>query len=178
MSESKNYTMIMETIKNKVIKMVSRYYNEDSTRWNDDFEALVIFLETKEHIIQNTVEEIFEEYKVDDKTELNSEKDSQLINELDETFSMFLSSLKNECIRYLNLLSVYRFIKSRVIKIVSESYKQDMNCDDDEVTNFLKNKEKEIHSMSQLCLNIYNSDNDDSLVDSAIIKMYNTMVQF
>lgn len=177
MSESKNYTTTMNSIKNKVIKMVSRYYNEDSIRWNDDFEALVIFLETKEHIIQNTVEEIFEEYKVDDKTELNTEKDSELINELHETFSMFLNSLKNECIRYLNLLSVYRFIKSRVIKIVSESYKQDMNCDDDAVLNFLNTKEKEIHNINKLCLNIYNSEDDDSLLDSVIIKMYNTLVQ-
>lgn len=177
MAESKNNitTMIIGTVKSEVRKLVRKYYNADTlNRWTD--EAVQVFLERNEKKIEDTIKEIYKQYNFDDKTEFDEEKDAGMIIELVDTIEMCLvSPLENECISCLDLLGVYRFVKSRIITGISERY--NMDCYDDTISNFLKRNEKGIHSA---CMNIIQRDgdevyNDDYDFDSKIIEIYNSL---
>lgn len=176
MAEYQNYNMmIIDTIKVGVIRMASRYYKDDTlNRFN--YEAVINFLKFNEKKIEHTVKDIFEQYKFENKSEFEEEKDSDLMFELYQTFEMLLiSPIKNACIKYLNC----RFIKCRVINIVSEMYRQEhVDCEDEELAHFLKVNEKEINTIGKKCFEIFEEDcNDEAGLESAIIENYHTLVQ-
>jgi len=175
MADTQNYNMmIIDTIKAGVISMASRYYKDDTlNRFN--YEAVVNFLKLNEKKIEHTVKGIFEQYKFENNSDFEEEKDSDLMVELYGTFEMCLIlPIKNACINYLNC----RFIKSRVINIVSEMYRQEhSDCKEEEVAHFLKVNEKEINTIGKKCFEIFEADCNEAVLESTIIENYHTLFQ-
>lgn len=177
MADTQNYNMIIvDTIKAGVISMASQYFKDDTlNRFN--YEAVITFLKLNENKIAHGIKKIFEQYKFEDKSDFEEEKDSDLMIELYGIFEMCLIlPIKNACIKYLNC----RFIKSRVINIVSEMYSQEHpECEDEEVAHFLKVNEKEINTIGKKCFEeiFEESDCNEAGLNSVIIENYHTLVQ-
>lgn len=74
-----------------------------------------------------------------------------------------------------------RFIKTRIIEILGQFYKEDTDCeDDDQVANFLKRNEERIEDILEEILDEYEPDydnvyDDDHRLGTMIMDEYDTL---
>ena len=86
---------------------------------------------------------------------------SKLISECEK----MLKFCKGEIEKAEKKATASRFIKTRIIEIVGQFYKEDRECDDEQVAIFLKRNEEQIENMIEEILDEYEPDYDNVYYD-------------
>ena len=97
--------------------------------------------------------------------------------ELNETLKQFVFITREEKERK-RIEKISQFIKTRIIEVLGQFYKYDNNCEDEQVTNFLRINEERIQAIFNEIMEEDDIDNiykNDYHLGSMIMEEYDTL---